>query len=186
MIKYLILLMFLAGCSPKAVDSCQFKTTIYGETVKHKSLPVVIYVDESFPSDYYDELTSAVKEINRDRLYIVIYTATTGKTYNYINEIILQKSWPDNNKQTQGITSLWYGSSGRIQETDIQVNVDDYEYSSGIYSFKTLILHELLHGLGMIHQEDDSNGILYPYLAARQVRGMTEREYKNLECAYGK
>lgn len=186
MIKYLILLSFFVGCAPKGVNSCQFNTTIYGQVVKHKNLPLVIYIDYDFPSDFYQDLMDSVREINRDREYIQILKHDTSKSRNFTNELYLKSDWADDEREKQGVTNIWHIASGAIQESDVIINVDDYDYRNSGYSFRTLVTHELLHALGLQHQTDDPDGILYPYLGQYKSRSVTEREYKNLECAYGK
>lgn len=184
-ILFLTLVCFFAGCAPKLVDSCQFSVNVYGQIIKHKNLPLEIHYPVDLPHDFYLSLQESVAEINRDRKYIELIPATTDRTRNFTSEFYLSSEWEDDRKFEQGKTSVWWSDS-YIREADVAINLDDYNYRADGFSAKTLFTHELLHALGMAHQKDDSAGIMYPYLAINQTRGMTEREYKNLECAYGK
>lgn len=178
-------LCFFTSCAPKAVESCQFSVNVYGQIIKHKNLPLEIHYPVDLPSDFYISLQESVAEINRDRKYVVLTPATTNRTRNFTSEFYLSSEWDDGRTSEQGKTSVWW-SGGYINEADVAINLDDFNYDNDGFSARTLFTHELLHALGMIHQKDDSAGIMYPYLNANQNRGMTEREYKNLECAYGK
>lgn len=179
---------FFFSCTPKKGDSCQFNANVYGDRITHQTLPVNLFVNTEVPAEMYEIMKESVKEINRDREYIRLYQSDVAggeKQRNFTNEVYFVTNWEEDRKQEQARTHAWWRGDS-IEETDILINVRTYDWNNGSYNFKTLMTHEFLHALGMMHQESDSSGVMYPYLSQYQVRGMTEREYKNLECAYGK
>lgn len=179
----------LFSCAPKSVDDCEFSTTVYGKRIQHAQLPLVLYVSQDVPQEFFEIMQESATEINRHKSYIVLYRGDIvagTRQRNFTNEVYFVNSWEDDRKVEQGRTHVWWTINSGISETDVLINVDDFDWKLGGFNFKTLITHEFLHALGMKHQNDDNDGIMYPYLAQYQSRGMTEREYKNLECAYGK
>lgn len=179
-------LCLLFGCAPEIGADCQFRTTIYGNLIKQDTLPLKLYVSPSFPTDYMQGLESAAAEINRDREYIQIGKIPTENSRNYVNEIYLVDSWKRESPSELAITTVSWNATGSILETDLLINSQYYNFREDGHSFRRLMVHELLHALGMKHQNDDMWGIMYPYTIANIDQKMTEREYKNLECAYGK
>lgn len=181
-------LCLLSACAPKAADDCQFVQNVYGQKIVHKTLPVILYVSTDVPQEFFEIMQSSVAEINRDRTYITLFRGDViggARQRNLGNEVYFKDNWDDDRKSEQGVTHVWWNGN-HIGEVDIAFNTDDFDFSSGTLSFRTLAMHEFLHALGMKHQKDDIHGILYPELPYYEVRGMTEREYKNLECAYEK
>lgn len=179
-------LCLLSACAPKSAEDCQFSKNIYGKIRKHETLPLTLYVSPEFPEDYTQQLMEAAAEINRDRTYVQIYKSYLGHSKNYVNEIYLSYMRDEISENELAVTFVWWSAVGNIKETDIVINSQNYNFREDGHNFKRLMIHELLHALGMLHQEDDPVGIMYPYTFQFANQGMTEREYKNLECAYGK
>lgn len=181
-------LCLLSACAPKAADDCQFVQNVYGQKIVHKTLPVILYVSTDVPQEFFEIMQSSVAEINRDRTYITLFRGDViggARQRNLTNEVYFENNWPDDRKYEQAVTHSWWAGE-HIGEVDVAFNTDDFNPVFGNINLKTLATHEFLHALGMRHQKDDENGIMYPELGYYQVRGMTEREYKNLECAYEK
>ena len=187
MFKLILLtgLCVLSACAPKTGGECNFRKTVYGKTLKHDTIPVELFIAKDFPADYTEHLLEAVKEINRDREYLKISTGSFSKTKNGYNEIFLVNPWVQHERSFLAVTRAWW-SVNSIVENDMLVNVQDFNYRSDGKSFKSLMVHELLHVLGMKHDDSDPESIMYPYTLVSQREYMTEKEYKNLECAYGK
>lgn len=182
-------LCFLFSCAPKPADDCQFTLDVYGKKIKHKKIPVVLYVSVDVPHEYFEIMQESVAEINKNRELLVLYRGDVvagPRQRNLANEVYFNSNWEDDRKSEQGRTNIWWTMNSGIQETDVLFNSDDFNFAEGKVSFKTLATHEFLHVLGLKHQEDDKHGIMYPYLPYYEQRGVTDREYKNLECVYGK
>lgn len=178
-------LCLLSACAPKAGDDCNFRKNVYGKTLKHDTLPVELFIASDFPTDYTESLQEAVKEINRNREYLKISVGSFSKTKNEKNEIYLVSPWTEFAPSYLALTRGWW-DNGSIAENDMMINVDTFNFRSDGRNFRSLMVHELLHVLGMKHDDSDPESIMYPYTLVSQREYMTEKEYKNLECAYGK
>lgn len=169
-----LLSLLLQACAPATSpqESCNFVMSNDNQRVSWgPSAPVVLYVDSSVPSEFYDSIQSAVttwnESVGREVLKIGGWTSSYPEEKNdAVNVIYYKRTWPDAERDKQAVTTIrWAGD--RIFEADIAINGSGkpnsdgkpFEYFSGPnvvpgrVDFESLVLHELGHVLGLQHPD---------------------------------
>lgn len=189
--------LFIQACAPKLTpqESCNFVMNNDKQRVSWgPQTPVTMYVDSSFPSEYFDAVKSAVNTWNgrmgREVLKVGGWTNSyPNESQDGVNIIYWRKnSWPDPHDK-QAITTI-YWAADRIFEADIRINnTKDFDYFwgppvSGKVDVESLLLHELGHVLGLSHQEVGGSVMAMRLENAVERRSPAELDINDLKCEY--
>lgn len=179
--KHLLILplLLLTNCGiPNSEPSCTFIQNSYGQRVSWYYTPVIIGLDPSIPANLQPAVYSAALEWNnsfgRELIRVVNYRTD--------NMVYMLNTWNHNVYQEAYTNIFWYNNT--IYQTNIYVNAAGFQFYYGAGSgieFKSLMIHEMGHVLGLGH----SDGVMYPYLFAGQVRWDIDANIiNNLRCEY--
>jgi hypothetical protein len=142
--------------------SCNFVENSRSQRISWGSnLPVVMYIDQSVPAQYYSAVRAAMDEWNQ-RIGREVFELggvsqdSTGPTRDSRNVIYFMKEWEPNKTFEQARTTVYWADE-QISEADIRVNIRDFAYSNsavpvaGQVDFQSLMIHEMGHVLGLAH-----------------------------------
>ncbi len=203
-ITLVILALLLQACGRgfEAQEACNFLLNNNSQRVSWKArLPVRLHIHQSVPTQYYRPIELAVEHWNQShpeqKLFEIVGYGTTGSsrpTRDGHNVIYWLTTWDQPHSREQGRTTLhWAGS--QILEADIAINAEpgrhsfyagDEEYLMGPHQvdFKSLMIHELGHALGMAHMQSPGS-VMSPYLASGvSRRELGEADVHSLLCEY--
>lgn len=177
--KYLLFLLILTSCGriPHEEPSCTFIQNEYGERVSWYEAPVILGIDSAMPSHLKPAIYEAARTWN------VAYGKELIRIVDrpYDNMIYYKTYWPGA-YQEANTRIEWYDTT--IYSATINVNAYNYQfyYGSGYgVEFKSLMIHELGHVLGLGH----SDGVMSPYLAEGVTRWDIDSSIiHNLTCEY--
>ena len=187
MIKYalaLSILMTIAGCieqAPPQKGSQAFVQNIYRQIIKHDNYPIKFYIHyeatEQQISNIFEVMNLIELKANKKLFQYQGITSNPDRlnVRDGMNVIYIKNTWEDDRTSEQGRTSV-YWAGNEIEELDIRINSKNFTFSyndddlnSSTTDFKSLMLHELLHSLGLKHC-DFPNSIMNPYLPVGEVR----------------
>ena len=191
-------LFWLPGCGPelKPEESCyfiqnqQFRRISWGD-----NLPVKLYVHEGVPEEFHEDIKETIELWNqgmgRTLLEIESFYLSGAPEPKRDNHSVIYwlETWEENKSNEQGRTTIhWRGD--RIYEADIRINAKNFKFFTGDtvvmdqVHFKSLLLHELGHALGLDHREGPGS-VMNPSLANGMLRDhVGEREKESLSCEY--
>ncbi|MCB0391615.1 MAG: matrixin family metalloprotease [Bdellovibrionales bacterium] len=190
--------LFIQACGNN-IDpepSCNFVQNSKMKRVSWKGGSVKMYIHSSVPTKYHTAIKDAAEVWNHQLGYkIISIEATVGgenrpKQDNY-NIIYWLSDWEENKKSEQARTTIYWTGS-RIYEADIRINGSNHRFSAtedainGHIDFKSLLIHELGHVIGLAHVEPTNKSVMHAYLAnGVERRKLTEVDESSLKCEYG-
>lgn len=198
-----VVMLSLGACAPKSQSSCGFVQNVYGERISWKGeIPVKMYIHRSVPHEYRAGIYAAARTWENSagkQLFQIVESAPTnvigqstidsGAIKDNFNVITFESVWDKNKKSEQARTSL-YWKGDQIQEADIKVNTQDFNFylaeSNGGYqvNFEALMLHEMGHVLGLKHK-DNSPSVMATYLPSNTDRvSLGNSDSIDLKCEY--
>ena len=191
----LIMGLVLQACGKQAPESsCNFVQNSEQQRVSwaDSSLPVKIYIHDSVPAQYHNDLELAVKHWN-DRspvqlLQIVSFNAggSTAPKRDGFNVVTWLETWDSDRTSEQARTTINW-SKTNIYEADIKINAESFNYASldddlqgAVVDFTSLMVHEFGHVLGLAHN-DDIDSVMMPKLGFGQRRGYSIDANNNVQ-----
>jgi hypothetical protein len=179
--------------SPQA--NCNFVVNGQQQRVSWSGrLPVVLYIDRTVPTEFYNSIQSAVSDWNRQlgKEVLRIGGVTSQSTMpgrDGANIIYWSNYWErDRTYEQARTTMIWAGD--QIQEADIRVNALDFKYSTGNLSyggyvdFESLMVHELGHVIGLAHV-DQGESVMVKSLPSDYLRRQpSDFDIRSAQCEY--
>ena len=195
------------GQQPPPEESCNFVQNQFGRRVSWARMPIQFYTDQSISDKQHHEIIAAMKVWNDhfDRPVFELIGRTSdlappkmdgeGKVvsdgYNGIYMADPNLFENSSKKDEQARTSISFRGDF-IFESDILIDssesffYEDFEVrsSTGKVHFKSLMIHELGHALGLGHIEGVPS-VMDPKLQFGQHRiEITEADFESLSCEY--
>lgn len=191
------IIIALQACAQKPApeDGCNFVQNAEQQRVSWGSqVPVVLYVDSSVPSAYYDAIHSAASTwniaIGREVIRIGGWTNSNGTpAADGANIIYFFKTWEDDRANEQARTTV-YWSGDRVYEADVRLNGKDFDFFwgeevvDGRVDIESLILHEFGHVLGLSHTETPQSVMVRSLPSAKKRRYLASDDMKSIRCEY--
>ena len=206
--------LLFTACSnpPPAEDSCNFVQNSFKRRVSWAKTPVKFYADKSITDEQYAGILAAMKVWN-DEFDTPVFEliGRTGDSkglpapklrgdgrvvadgYNGIYRVEKSVFENTNQKDEQARTSISYRGDF-IYEADILIDGSEQFYyqdlalqsGEGKVQFKSLMIHELGHVLGLGHVEIAGvESVMYPKLQFGQYRGqLGDIDKDSLACEY--
>lgn len=190
--------IMICSCDIRRQESCGFIQNGYGERVSWKgNTPIIFHIHSSMPTEYRDSIHQAAIKwekaightlfqfINDDDDKSPLLPRQDG-----VNTIYYMTKWEEESPSEQARTSVyWVGDE--IKETDIRINAKNFSFfidkptSYTDIHLESLMIHELGHVLGLMHQNKSSNQIMYPYLSESSIRNVISKsDIANAQCEY--
>ncbi len=204
----IIVLAFLQACGPEyePEEPCGFVQNSYGERVSWKyKLPVKMYIHTSVQEEGGDSAVEAI--LRAMELIEMAMGRSKGSVFEVVgfpdgpaqvrkdgySVIYWTTEWEQGRQREQARTSIHY-IGNQIRESDIKINGqdmrnfhtnEDSEIPIGYLDLESLMVHELLHVLGLVHLPDGESSVMVAELG-RGVdrRDLTEIDRQNLKCEY--
>ncbi len=209
LLTLLSLSMILGACAeqPPAEESCNFVMNSNQRRVSWALMPIRFYADTSISDEQFFAIKEAMKvwndEFNRPVFELVGLTQqlpaplfhSDGRVvadgYNGIYVMPAENFENSRTKNEQARTSISFRGD-YIYESDILIDASEKFYyenqeirsSTQMVHFKSLIVHELGHALGLEHIDEDES-VMNPKLQFGQYRTtISERDFESLACEY--
>lgn len=179
-----------------AQDSCHFNRNDLGVRISWKnSMPVNMIIHKSVPERYDVDIIAAANMWNaateKNLLRVQRDNSFDGGPGNDRKNVIYwMNTWDSSAAKEQARTSTAVNLS-RIIDADIKINGQNFMYAlstemigSNSVSFKSLMIHEMGHAIGLQHFNDGS-GVMSPYLASGLQRyNISSYERSEVACEY--
>jgi hypothetical protein len=194
----------LQACGIKSPpqESCNFVQNSEMQRVSWGiKTPVVLLIDQSVPSAYFDSIKKAAAKWNESvgREIIKIggwsNTGSRGSVPDGVNLIYFQNNWDGSTSEQARTTIYWSGD--RIYEADIKVNERDFAFfpsdvpEAGKLDMESLMIHEFGHVLGLKHitisgsvMQPTLSGATAMNLGAGFRRKLTASDETSIRCEY--
>lgn len=161
--------------------------------------PIKFYVDKSFPLDTHPEMQQVIRDAaaawnqvaGREVIRIQAFYANGGslpKKDGY-SMLYWMNTWEAGKSREQARTTI-YWSGSQIYESDIRVNAKDHYYYvgdddsfSGV-DFKSLIVHEFGHALGLAHTAIAKSVMNVTLSNGVDRREISKDDANSLRCEY--
>lgn len=176
-------------------SDCGFVQNSFGQRVSWKqSLPVKVYIDPSFPSEYDKVLIAAGKRwdevLGRTLFLFERAGQTSSPAKDNRNVLYWMNPWSGVDQKLQGVSSLSWRNNQLI-EADIKVDAQYYSFfvtapaSTRDIHLESLLVHELGHVLGLKHMARKTSSVMLEVLDFLMVRETpTSEDQANLKCEY--
>jgi hypothetical protein len=174
-------------------EDCGFVQNLYGQRVSWKqSLPIKIYIDPTFPSEYDAILREAAKKwedvLGRSLFVFERTSQLSSPARDNRNIAYWENPWKDSEVRLQALSTLsWYNN--QLTEADLRVNSQYFTYYTDTAKTTTdvhltsLLVHELGHILGLKHVNGTSVMVtVLDYLLKRDLP--TEEDKAHIRCEY--
>lgn len=182
------------GAKKSPEESCNFVQNGEQQRVSWGAqVPVVLYVDRSVPSVYYDPIVNAVTEWNRrvgrEVMKIGGWAVTAGQpVQDGQNVIYMLSDWEIEKANEQARTTV-YWAGDRIYEADIRINDRNFDFSWGEpqvekVDMESLILHELGHVMGLAHSATPQSVMARSLPNATKRRELSAADQNSIRCEY--
>lgn len=203
LLAVVLLLAGILGCnrSLPTQPSCFFQEN-NGQRVSWKyDLPVTLYLDASVPQSMIPAIKSAVDTWNQTGVilqgqkFFILQQANVGASVpaedGWSKIYYTTTNWPGS-PGFEAYTTIYYDGA-RINEADININGQEYQFASdgslNHVDTQSVMLHELGHALGLIHPPNAealaAGSIMYFGLAYGQIRqAMSLFDMNDLACQY--
>ena len=192
------LIALLPGCGKKLPpeDSCHFVQNSQLQRVSWKgNFPVEIYVQDSFPQEYYPDLLSAMAQwdytLGRTTFKFAgtVSGDNSGGAQDGRSVVYVMNAWETDKPREQGRTTI-YWTGDEITEADIRINSHDFSFFSGQPAvsgkvhLESLFVHELGHVLGLQHNDGEPS-VMATTLATAQFREKPlSADHSAIHCEY--
>lgn len=180
MIKSMIVLLLLLQCSyiymPSVPTECNDSiNNKYGQ-LRHPSIPVYVKLLDNMTTSQKRDILENITYINTELNKVVL--AVSDKATNTIGYA------PYNYFINSELAITQFSTIGNYYtQSDIYINGSVYNLS---YDFKSLLLHELGHLLGLNHI-NERNHVMFPYQdRGVKIHSFQPRELNSLHCIYSK
>lgn len=183
-----------ADLSSYSLENCLYTRNNAGRIVSWKSVrPINFYLSKNIPEEWRTVVNDAAKvwiSPQGSQLISISYDLSSSLTPKNDRKNIIY--WIDsgalfNYQQGQTIVR-WL--ENQIIDADIIINSKDFSFYSDIpennrkIHFKSLLIHEFGHALGLKHAQDVLS-VMYPELAYSQIRqDLSEIDTTSLKCEY--
>lgn len=187
--------MQACGVRPQPEESCSFVQNADAQRVSWgSSVPVIVYVDRSVPSEFFNSIKNAANEwnthIGREVVRIGGWVEmTAGPVQDGQNIIYFLNDWEADRENEQARTTI-YWSGDRIYEADIRINHKTFQFSagdapeSGKVDFQSLLLHEFGHVLGLEHKPNPASVMAKSLPSATLRRSLSANDQDSVRCEY--
>lgn len=189
------------GSKPAPQQDCNFVQNSDMQRVSWGAqTPVVLYIDSSVPTSYYDDIQKAAATWNtalgREVLKIGgLSNSGPNAAPDGVNLIYFQPNWDGASNEQARTTIFWAGE--RIYEADVKINNQDFDFFStdtpevGKLDMQSLMIHELGHVLGLKHifvtgsvMQPTLSGALANNLDAGFRRTLSSDDQNSITCEY--
>ncbi len=183
------------GAKKSPEDSCNFVQNGEQQRVSWGAqVPVIIYVDRSVPSVFYDSIARGVAEWNtrvgREIVKVGGWAVnTTGQpAQDGQNIIYMLSDWEAEKSNEQARTTV-YWAGDRIYEADIRINDRNFDFSWGDpepdkVDMQSLILHEFGHVMGLAHATTPQSVMARSLPNATKRRELSVADQNSIRCEY--
>lgn len=191
-------LMILQGCGmqPKPEKSCNFVMNSFNQRVSWApSVPVVLYVHESVPTDAIPTIQDAMDKWNTrfGRNLLVLGTGVVSGENRPVrdgrNVIYWMLNWDEalRFREQARTTILW--SDKNLFEADMMINANQpLDWSDipsiGKIDLESLMVHELGHVMGLAHVEGKGTVMARELNTGILRREPQEIDLQSLSCEY--
>ncbi|MES2962564.1 MAG: matrixin family metalloprotease [Bdellovibrionota bacterium] len=195
-ITCLIASMFaLQACGAKKSpeESCNFVQNGEQQRVSWGAqVPVVLYVDRSVPSVFYDNIVSAVAEWNtrvgREKIGGWAVNTNGQPAQDGQNVVYMMSTWEAEKANEQARTTVFWAGD-RIYEADIRINDRNFDFSWGEpevdkVDMQSLILHEFGHVMGLSHAVTPQSVMARSLPNATKRRELSTADQNSIRCEY--
>ena len=184
------------GAKKSPEESCNFVQNGEQQRVSWGAqVPVILYVDRSVPSVFYDSISRAVTEWNhrvgREVMKIGGWAVnTTGvPAQDGQNVIYMMSEWEADKSNEQARTTV-YWAGDRIYEADIRIDDRNFDFSWGVdpeidkVDMQSLMLHEFGHVMGLSHATTPQSVMARSLPNATKRRELSVADQNSIRCEY--
>jgi predicted Zn-dependent protease len=193
-ISFLLLMISCSqGQQPSSEEACGFVQNAYGQRVTLKDAPLLkLYFDQNFPTQYYADVETAIEawetvigrkvfDLQPDPL------PASSPAQDGVSVIYWMTTW-DSLNQTQQANTTIYWEGNTITEADIKIDASYYSISDtpspNTVDMQSLVLHELGHALGLVHDNTDQS-VMNAYLNSDyERRTLYSADLSHIQCGY--
>lgn len=161
--------------------------------------PVRLYFHKSMPLDTYPEMQSVIREVvdewnqavGREILRIEAFNVAGSDvpSKDGYSTVYWMNNWESGKSLEQARTTI-YWSGAQIYEADVKINAKDHTYYVGHeesftgVDFKSLLIHELGHVLGLAHNPTAQSVMNVSLNNGVDRRALGKIDLESIKCEY--